>query len=97
MEKRRKCPWLKKCDPDCVFYRKGLRYFEAAPGGAASKPIPFEECAINIGVDCLEQLVGRSIGQQKATEENRNETHELLGFFQGMAALKGLENKSIKE
>ena len=94
MEKRGRCPWLKKCNPECVFYRKGLRYFEAAPGTPAAKPIPFEECAINIAVDCLEQMVSRSIGQQKATEEGRNETHELLGFFQGMAALKALENKA---
>jgi hypothetical protein len=84
MEKRSKCPWLKKeCDPECVFYRKGLRYFEDG-----KKPEPFEECAINVGVDCLEQMIGRLIGQQKATEETRNETRNLLGFFQGMSTLK---------
>jgi hypothetical protein len=93
MEKRAKCPWLKKCDPECVFYRKGMRYFEAAPGQPAAKPVPFEECGFNIAFDCLEQLVSRSIGQQKATEESRNETRNLLDFFQGMATVKSLENK----
>jgi hypothetical protein len=77
----KRCPWLKKCDPECVFYRKGLRYFEDE-----RKPIPFEECGFNIGFDCLEQLVSRSIGKQKATEEGRNKTHELLEFFKNMVA-----------
>ena len=94
MSKRGKCPLLKlkECDPGCVFYRRGLRYYE----DGKTQPTPFEECAINIGVDCLEQLVTRSIGQQKASEENRNETRNLLGFFQDMATLKTLENKVNK-
>jgi hypothetical protein len=94
MEKRAKCPWFKRCDPECVFYRKGLRYFEPVSGQPAQKPVPFEECAFVIGVDCLEQIVSRLIGQQKATEQTRNETHDLLDFFRGLASLKGLENKN---
>ncbi len=89
MDKRGKCPWSRKeCDSECVLYRKGLRYFD---GG--QKPESFEECAINIGIDCLEQLVSRSIGQQKATEEGRNKTQELIEFFKNMAIAKALENK----
>jgi hypothetical protein len=88
--KRGKCPLLKlkECDPECVLYRKGLRYYE---DGRASQP--FEECAINIGVDCLEQLISRSIGTQKAIEESRNETHNLMEFFQEMAQKKVIEHK----
>ena len=74
------CPFTKKkCNPECVFYRKGMRYFDE-PG---KKPEPFEDCAINIAVDCLEALVERSIGQQKATEGTRNAISELLGLASG--------------
>lgn len=75
-----KCPFKKINCNECVLYRKGVRYFEDS-----REPIPFEECAINIAVDCLENLVGRSIGQQKATEEARNATLELGSFFSNMA------------
>lgn len=62
-----KCPFGKiKCE-ECVLYRRGLRFSQEHPKG-----VPFEECAINIAADCLENLVTRSIGQQKATEEVRN-------------------------
>ena len=63
------CPFIKgECNKECVFYRRGLKYRN--DGG---KPEPFEECAINIAVDCLENLVLRQIGIQKATEQARNE------------------------
>ena len=89
MEKKGKCPFDKKdCKPECALFRKGLRYYDIG-----KEPTPFEECAINIGVDCLEQMVSRSIGQQRATEESRNETSKLLGFFQNMAAIKSLNGK----
>jgi hypothetical protein len=84
MEKRGRCPFDKKeCKTDCTLYRKGIRFFDDG-----KKQEPFEECAINIGVDCMEQMVSRSIGQQRATEEARNETKKLLGFFEGMVSLK---------
>jgi len=78
-----KCPFGKaKCE-ECVLYRKGLRYYDDK-----KEPTPFEECAINIGVDCLENLVGRSIGNQKATEETRNEIKSLHNLFMGLAQRK---------
>jgi len=84
------CPFSKKeCRNDCVLYRRGIRYFEDG-----REPIPFEECAINIAVDCLEALVQRSIGQQKATEQTRNEIHKLRGFFVDLLNLKMLSSKS---
>jgi len=57
----------KKCDTECVLYRKGLRYKDDG-----SKPIPFEECAFNIMADCLENLIGRTIGMQKETNKVAN-------------------------
>ena len=83
-----KCPFGKiKCE-ECVLYRKGLRHFDDS-----RKPEPFEECAINIGVDCLENLVGRSIGNQKATEQTRNEMTKLNELLYGMAKVKLLEKE----
>ena len=81
-----KCPFKRiKCE-ECVLYRKGIRYFDDN-----KKPGPFEECAINIAVDCLENLVGRSIGNQKATEQTRNEVSKLNNLLYGMAERKALE------
>jgi len=78
-----KCPFgNRKCE-DCVLYRKGLRYYDDK-----KEPTPFEECAINIGVDCLENLVSRSIGNQKATEETRNEIKSLNNLFMTLAQRK---------
>ena len=81
-----KCPFGKtKCE-ECALYRKGLRYFDT-PGsdGLTRQPVPFEECAITIGIDCLENLVGRSIANQKAIEQTRNEIRELRSLFEGLA------------
>jgi len=83
-----KCPFNKiKCE-ECVLYRKGLRYFDGK-----EKPEPFEECAINIACDCLENLVTRSIGNQKATEEARNSIKDLQAMFEALAKIKMLESK----
>ena len=80
-----KCPFGKvKCN-ECVLYRKGLRYFDDG-----KEPIPFEECGINIAIDCLENLITRSIGQQQATEQTRNEVSNLHQLFKVMA-IKRLE------
>ncbi len=86
----RYCPVRNKdCRSDCVLYRKGLRYFEGK-----QEPEAFEECAVNIGVDCLESLVSRSIGSQKASEQTRNEVNKLNEVLFGLAKLKMLEDKS---
>ena len=86
----KRCPINRKeCITDCVLYRKGLRYYNDK-----KEPTPFEDCAINIGVDCLENLVGRSIGNQKATEQTRNEMSKLNELLYGMAKFKMLEEKN---
>ena len=88
-----KCPFdKKKCNIECVLYRKGIRYYEGSgPDGLARTPQPFEDCAINIGVDCLENMVSRSISQQKATEQTRNELIALKELFYSLATRKALE------
>ena len=75
-----RCPFGKvKCEL-CVLYRKGIRYYDDK-----KEPTPFEECAINIGVDCLENLVSRSIGQQGAMEQTRNEMDKLNKLLYNVA------------
>jgi len=81
-----KCPFKKiKCE-ECVFYRKGLRYYDNV-----KEPTAFEECAINIGIDCLENMISRNIAQQKAIEETRNEVSKLMDFFLQMSQMKVIE------
>lgn len=82
-----KCPFGKIKCVECVLYRKGLRYFDDN-----RKPEPFEECAITIGIDCLENLVGRSIGQQRATESARNEMAAMKELFYALAQKKAIED-----
>ena len=63
------CPFVRgECKKEkCAFFRKGLRYFEGV-----KKPEPFEECALNVIADGIENLVERQIGVQKSNEEIRN-------------------------
>lgn len=77
------CPFRKKCSEDCVLYRKGFRYVAKEHG---EDPVPFESCAFNIIADCLEQLISRNIGLQKANEQTRNEIVNTRDFF--LAALE---------
>lgn len=79
-----------------MFFRSGLRYFEMPSVGASGhteqeKPVPFENCAFNIMTDCLENLITRSISQQKATEETRNEVVKLKTLFTSLATQHYLE------
>jgi len=57
-------------------YRKGFRYFDNG-----QPPEPFEGCGFMVLVDCMEGLLRRSVGQQKAAEQTRNEVNKLRGFF----------------
>jgi len=72
------CPFTrKKCLKDeCPLYRKGMKHF-----ANGQPPVPFEGCGLEIIVDCLEGLLLRSLGQQKAAEQTRNEVNKLRNFF----------------
>lgn len=81
--KKGKCPFnkFKPCNPDCVFYRKGMRYYEKN-----KESIPFEECAINIIADSTENQVQRTFAMQKEMGETKNAV-----LFQAIAGLTGSE------
>ena len=55
-----------------MLYRKGVRLY-----GDQREPTPFEECALNIMADCLEQMVARTAGLQ--AEQNKV-ANALTGF-----------------
>jgi hypothetical protein len=67
---RGKCPFIlhDPCNPECAFYRKGIRYSEK-PG---SEPIPFEDCAFNIIADNLEAMHNRTYMMQKEVGDTKN-------------------------
>ena len=77
--KRGKCPFskFKPCDTECVFYRKGMRYFEKD-----NRNEPFEECAINIIADSAENQVQRTFAVQQEMGETKNAV-----LFQAIAGL----------
>lgn len=78
---RGKCPFnkFKQCNPECVLYRKGMRYYEKD-----NRNEPFEECAINILADSLENQVQRTFALQKEMGETKNAV-----LFQSVAGLTG--------
>ena len=85
------CPfWKKPCEKvkSCHLRRKGLKYFNDN-----RKPEPFEECVFLLNCDTMENLVMRMIGVQKSTEGSRNQTNQLLQFFEELAKVKALEGR----
>lgn len=79
-----KCPFGRfNKHEECAFYRKGVRVMEAT-----GEQKPFEECAINIIADCLENLVGRSIGLQVEMNKVRTEAETTNKLFQYLAQKK---------
>lgn len=88
MSERGWCPFfMDECKEKCVFYRKGLRHYDSV-----EKPVPFEECALNIAVDCLENLVSRNIGLQKEMNLVRNATEDVGNIFK-IALVRAEQNK----
>lgn len=73
-----KCPFnkMKPCDPQCGLYRKGMRYFDDN-----RTPEAWEACTFTYMTDCVENIVMRSIGEQKGIEELRNEVRALNLLF----------------
>lgn len=64
------CPLVgSTCKKNCVLFRSGHRYFD----DPNKEPLYFEECALNIMVDCMENMIGRNIGLQQSMEGLRNE------------------------
>jgi len=82
-----KCPFNEKlkCDK-CRLLRRGVRFYEGNPN-----PVPVEVCVFIHIAECLENQIMRSIGEQKATEQTRNEMMQMNTLFQGLANQKGLK------
>lgn len=74
-----KCPFGMKKHEGCTFFRKGIRVVIGAHG--QEEQVPFEECAVNIIADCLENLVMRNISLQKEMNLVRNESEQTNKIF----------------
>jgi len=74
-----KCPFGMKKHEDCTFYRRGIRFTDDG------KQTPFEECAVNVIADCLENLVLRQIGLQKEMNQVRNEAENTNKIFTALS------------
>lgn len=85
--KRGKCPFsnFKPCNTDCVFYRKGIRYWEKD-----DRNEPFEDCVINVIADNMENQTQRTFALQKEMGETKNAV-----LFQAVAMLT--DSPEIKE
>ncbi len=85
--KRGKCPFnkWKPCNPECVLYRKGIRYWKTE-----KRDEPFEDCAINIIADGTENQVQRTFALQKEMGETKNAV--LFGAIANLA-----ESEEAKE
>lgn len=74
-----KCPFGLEKHDECTFYRKGIRIVTGLHG--KEEHVPFEECAVNIIADCLENLVGRNISLQKEMNLVRGEVEKTNLIF----------------
>ncbi len=82
----------KECNEKCVLYRKGLRYFE----GQNKPPEPFEECAINIIADSVENIISRTIGLQAEQNKVANSIMDVSAILQLALKNKLEENQTGK-
>lgn len=73
------CPFGMKDHEKCTFFRKGFRIVTGLHG--KEEPIPFEECAINIIADCLENMVSRNIALQQEMNLVRGEVEKTNLIF----------------
>ena len=86
------CPFfMDKCVEKCVFYRRGIRNFDDG------QTIPFEDCAFNIAVDCLENLVTRNIALQKEMNTVRNSVETMTNVFKLALIRSGQKDIDLKE
>lgn len=76
-----KCPFGMEKHEDCTFYRRGVRIEDVT-----GKQTPFEECAVNIIADCLENLVQRNVALQKEMNLVRNEAEATNSIFNSLLA-----------
>ena len=88
-KKNDSCPFRgTSCKKDCVLFRSGHRYF-SEPN---KEPLYFEDCALNILTDCMENMIGRNIGLQQSMEGLRNEFNN----FNKLILIRSRNQEAIK-
>jgi len=92
--KKGKCFIDKKpCIKDCHLYRRGLRYFD----GKDRPPEPFEECAINIIADSVENIVSRTLGLQAEQNKVANSIRDVATILTMALKKKAVEGGNVYE
>lgn len=89
-----RCPFGKIKHEECTFFRRGVRII-TNPSTLKEESVPFEECAVNIIADCLENLVGRQVATQKELNMIRNNsqvTNALFGEILKLGRAKEIDN-----
>ena len=87
--KKGKCFIDKKpCNEQCVLYRRGLRYFDDK-----RPPEPFEECAINIIADSVENIISRTAGLQAEQNKVANNIADVAAIMKTALQIKVTEAK----
>jgi len=81
----------KSCNEQCVLYRKGLRYFDDN-----RPPEPFEECAINIIADSVENIISRTLGLQAEQNKVANSITDVADIMKTALRLKAEERQEGK-
>ena len=91
--KKGKCFIDKKpCNEECVLYRRGLRYFDDK-----RPPEPFEECAINIIADSVENIISRTIGLQAEQNKVANSITDVATILTMALKKKAVEGGNVYE
>ena len=91
--KKGKCFIDKKpCNEGCVLYRKGLRYFDDK-----RPPEPFEECAINIIADSVENIISRTVGLQAEQNKVANSITDVAAILTTALKNKAVEGGNVYE
>jgi len=82
----------KSCNEQCVLYRKGLRYFDDK-----RPPEPFEECAINIIADSVENIISRTVGLQAEQNKVANSITDVATILTMALKKKAVEGGNVYE
>lgn len=88
------CPFtgFKPCRESCVFYRRGMRYFEDSD----KAPEEFKDCAINAIVDNLEQMHNKVYTLQKEMGDTKNVMGYKVLLDMGLIHPDDAEDKIVK-
>jgi hypothetical protein len=88
------CPFagFKPCRDTCVFYRRGMRYFE----DSTKEPEEHVDCAINVMTDNLEQMHNKIYTLQKEMGETKNVMGYKVMMDMGLITKETAEGHVVK-